>query len=92
MALSRYRNSNTIDGKFFESSDLPNKKELDKIPVFKIRVTQFDRLDNLAFKHFGSGEYWWVIALINDLDWAFEFEEGQILDIPINVQDVLELI
>ena len=53
-----------------------SQEELDKIITFKIRVSVFDRLDNLAFKHFGSGEYWWVLALMNDIHWAFKFDEG----------------
>lgn len=91
MALSRYRNVNTIDKKFFESVDFPTKTRLDEVPTFKVRIAQFDRLDQLAFKHLGSGEYWWVIALLNDISWAFDFEPGAVIKIPVDVQDVLKL-
>lgn len=89
MAISRYRSLRTIDKKFFETMDFPSKKDLDSIETFRVRAANFDRLDNLAFKHLGSGEYWWVIAVMNDLKWGFSFEEGQILKIPISVEDVL---
>ena len=89
MAESRYRNTNTIDEKFYESIDFPRKQQLDTVNAFRVRAARFDRLDNLAFKHLGSGEYWWIIALINDLDWPFAFEAGQILKIPIELSDVL---
>lgn len=91
IAISRYRNTNVIDGKFYETSNFPTREVLDRIPTFTIRIPQFERLDNLAFKHLGAGEYWWVIAIVNDLDWAFGFEAGQEIRIPIDVQDVLRL-
>lgn len=91
MALSRYRNTRVADGKYYETVDFPSRDLLDGIPTYNIRVNKFDRLDILAFKYLGAGEYWWIIAMINDLDWAFGFEEGQILRVPINVDDVLRL-
>ena len=91
MAVSRYSNVNVLSGRFFESVDFPSKEELENIPTFRIRLSQFDRLDQLAFKHLGSGEYWWIIALMNDIEWAFGFESGTVVKIPIDVQDVLRL-
>lgn len=89
MAISRYRSVKALDDKFYETMEFPSKKDLDSIETFRVRVANFDRLDNLAFKYLGSGEYWWIIAIVNDLDWAFSFEEGQILKIPVSVEDVL---
>jgi len=92
MALSRYRNHNILDNKkFYETTEFPAQEFLDAVPTFQIAAAKFDRLDNLAFKHLGSGEYWWVIAVMNGIDWAYATEEGQILKIPIDVQDVLRL-
>jgi len=90
--LSRYRNLKVIDGKYFETSNFPSQDKLDAIATYSVVANKFDRLDNLAFKYLGAGEYWWVIALINNLEWAFTFEEGQILKIPINIEDVLRII
>jgi hypothetical protein len=91
VVLSRYRNTQIIDGKFYGTTEYPTRAQLDTVPTYSIRVSRFDRLDNLAFKNLGSGEYWFIIALINDLDWAFGFEEGQILKIPVNIDDVLRM-
>lgn len=91
MAKSRYSNVNLLDKSYLETMDLPTEEALSGIACAQIRVGRFDRLDNLAYKHLGSGEYWWVIALINNLGWSFGFEEGQILKIPFDVQDVLKL-
>jgi len=91
MSSSRYRNVEIIDGKYFGTVVFPTKAQLDAIPTYTIRLTRFDRLDNLAFKNLGQGELWWILAMMNDLDWAFGFEEGQLLKIPVNVDDVLRI-
>jgi len=96
MALSRYRNVNVVNipatPRYYETINVPDRDKLDQISVIKVRAARFDRLDQLAYKHLGSGEYWWVIAVMNDLEWAYDFEEGDILRIPLNVEDVLKLI
>ncbi len=89
MPISRYRNSNIISGSYFETISEP-EIDLSKIPTINIRVSNYDRLDVLAAKFLGSGEYWWIIAMINDISWAFSFEEGQILKIPQDVNDFLK--
>ena len=91
MSESRYRSTRILDNNYYESVDFPSKEELDSINTFRVRVARFERLDNLAFKHLGGGEYWWVIALINGLEWPYAFEEGQIIKIPIELDDVLRL-
>lgn len=89
MAESRYRTTGVIDQSFYESVDFPTQEEIDSINTFRVRIAQFDRLDNLAFKHLGAGEYWWVIALVNGLEWPYAFEAGQIIKIPVELDDVL---
>ena len=89
MATSRYRNTQIIDEKYYSSQDVPDK-DLDKIQTFSIRITNADRLDILAAKHLGNGEYWWLIAELNDIDWPFDFEDGQIIKIPVNIEDALK--
>jgi len=92
MAISRYRNTNILENSYYATFDFPDKKDLDNITTIKVRVGKFERLDNLAFKYLGSGEYWWVIAILNDLDWAYDLDDAQILKIPLDIQDVLRLI
>lgn len=91
MALSRYRNLNTLEGsKYYESSKFPTAAQLADFTTFQIVAAKFDRLDNLASIHLGDGQYWWIIALFNNLDWAYTIEEGQILSIPTNLDEVLK--
>lgn len=89
MAISRYRNQNIIDNKYYETFDFPNFDKT-KISTFSIRITDADRLDTLAFKYFGSGEYWWIIAWWNDISWSFDFTSGMIIEIPTNIDEILK--
>jgi nucleoid-associated protein YgaU len=92
VAISRYRSSEVSDNKYYETFRFPDKKKLDDVPVLRVRVARFDRLDQLAAKYLGDGSYWWVIAMMNDLSWGFKFEEGQILRIPVSLDDILRLV
>lgn len=89
--IGRYSNVSTIDGKYYSTVDFPTQAQLDKIDTYSIVLNKFDRLDNLAAKYFGDGTLWWILAVMNNLQWAWGFEEGQTLLVPTNVQDVLKL-
>ena len=89
MAVSRYKNSAVIDNKHLATFDSP-QIDLSAIATFSIRITDSDRLDILAFKHLGDGNLWWVIAELNDLSWPWDFASGQIIKIPIDVNEVLK--
>src|SRR4051812_42427752 len=96
MALSRYRNSNTIEeeGQFLETLNFPSQAALDEIPTIQITATQYDRLDNLAHRYFGDGRYYWIIALFNGIDYplaGFSATEPTILKIPTDLDAVLKL-
>jgi len=91
MAVSRYRNIPTVeDGRSYGTMSFPSKADLDSIDNIRVRVSRATRLDILAFKYLGAGEYWWVIAVLNDLDSMFSATDGQVLKIPVDVQDVLK--
>ncbi len=91
MAINRYRNTPVISGSFYGTFEFP-KIDLTKIPTFTITPTAEDRLDTLAFKYLGSGEYWWVLAIMNDIGWMFDFEPGKNLLVPVSLNDFLRLI
>lgn len=89
MAISRYRNLATLDGSYIETI---NDVDLSKIKTFTISVNKGERLDVLAFRYLGAAEYWWVIAELNDITWGLNYTTtNQILKIPVDVKEVLEL-
>jgi hypothetical protein len=48
-----------------------------------------DRMDRLANRFFGDDQYWWVIALVNNVQYVFSVQVGTVLRIPLNVNDIL---
>ncbi len=91
MSVSRYRNAMAISGAYYGIYDFPYDA-LAQVPCFNIRTTANDRLDTIAAKYLGSGEYWWILSMLNNIQWAFDFVPGEILKIPQDVQDVLRLV
>ena len=49
-----------------------------------------DRLDNLAYTHYGDNTLWWVIAKANGLRGKIALEPATPLRIPGNVISIIE--
>lgn len=44
------------------------------------------RLDNISYTYYGDPEYWWLIALHNNISSSlFDVSPGDILKIPVNL-------
>ena len=99
MARSRYSETDIIDGHRYASFSLPTfsmgLRDLDLLEGVKIQEYSFrrgDRLDHLAARFWGQDEYWWVIALVNNISYPLGLRPPLRLKIPVNVQDVLSKI
>ncbi len=51
-----------------------------------------DRMDKLASKYFGDDEYWWIIALVNNIGYPLGIAPGTVLRVPTDITPVLELL
>jgi hypothetical protein len=51
-----------------------------------------DRYYKLADKYYGDSTYWWVIAWYNSAPTEIDLEYGDILDIPVNLTTVLDIL
>ena len=95
MARSRHTKLEIIDGNQYETFSLEQSNAIKAPDTFEgIRTRQYkvvlgDRLDHLAAKFLNDDEYWWVIALVNDMTCPF-LTPGQKIKIPFSAQDVLE--
>lgn len=49
------------------------------------------RLYKMAFKHYGDSQYWWLIALFNNIATEAEIEFGQVIKVPIPLSITLNL-
>ena len=51
-----------------------------------------DRFYNLSFKYYGDPTYWWVIAWYNGVPTEAHIRNGDLIDIPINLNNVLSVL
>ena len=94
MGRSRYHRTKKIDNHHYETFSLHQTnrfKEPDTfldVRTFEYRTALGDRLDTLAARFLNDDEYWYVIALVNNLTFPF-VTTGTKLKIPYDVSDVL---
>lgn len=98
MAKSRYSTlRKIIDGKDFTSrhETFPNVTAADLIndnDVF-VEWDETKRLDAIAYEYLGSGEYWWIICLLNDIKFPFgELDGGDLLRVPTDLNYVFNVL
>jgi hypothetical protein len=100
MARSRYSNTPII-GRHHYSTFPANVRSrgLGTVNLLSgVRTTEYtikvgDRIDHIAAKHLGDDQYWWVIALVNGINYPFSsggFTPGRLIKIPVDVKDVLD--
>lgn len=102
MATSRYNNTRIIrnpalgEPAHFATYDLPELlkgyADIDWFsgqPYHQHEWTRSDRLDKLASKYFGEDDYWWIIALVNNITYPLGIKPGTIIRVPADVDSVL---
>ena len=102
MAKSRHSDTQLIDGKYYRSARLPKLAAgLKNINLVSgVQTTEYvykagDRLDHLAARFLGDDQYWWIVALVNEINYPFAsggLVPGRVLRIPVQVKDVLDKI
>jgi len=55
-------------------------------------VRHGDRVDTLAYKHYGRADLWWILADYNDLMFPLVLEIGSVLRIPSSQHVYMDLI
>ncbi len=48
-----------------------------------------DRFYNLAHKYYNDPNYWWVIAWYNSMPTEASIQNGDLIEIPVNLNDAL---
>ena len=51
-----------------------------------------DRLSNLSYKFYGDVRYWWVIAWYNGVGIEADLQNGDLIEIPINLRKALQIL
>ena len=70
----------------------PTEKELKKIDSVEHIWKLGDRYEKLAFESYGDSKYWWVIASFNKKPTESFNNPGDVIKIPINLSDALQVI
>jgi nucleoid-associated protein YgaU len=66
---------------FWDLLDLP--EVIIQSDDLQYTVTGADRIDNIAYQHYGNPTLWWVIAVANDMEMVPNaLYTGQVLRIP----------
>ena len=84
--MSRYNNTTKIQNKQFVSigtSYLPKFKE-DNSDILLI-ATEGDRCDLISQEYYGTSEFWWYIASVNNLK-SNNIEAGTQLRVPVSTE------
>ena len=99
MARSRYSQQDKIDAahygtydKLVESGGYKEVDLLQGIRNFTYTAQQGERLDIIAHKYLHEGRYWWVLALINKIDYPLNLPAGTVIRIPYDVKEVFKKI
>ena len=84
--MSRYDNTSKIQNKQFVSigtSYLPKHEE--KNSDILLIATEGDRCDLISEEYYGTTQYWWYIASVNNLK-SNNIEAGTQLRVPISTE------
>lgn len=99
MAKSRYSETDLVDTAHFgsyprrvRSMGLITDNLLENVRYFDHELKRGERLDHLAAKYFNEDKYWWVIALVNKIDFPLGIPTGTVLHIPRDVKDIFKKI
>jgi hypothetical protein len=89
--MSRYKfnkiHSDKV-GNRYRNSTLYNKIPLHENDMF-VEASMHDRLDNIAHQFYGNRDYWWIIAVANQIGkGTLYIKEPTILRLPINPQEI----
>tara|TARA_Y100000592_G_scaffold22853_1_gene35460 strand:+ start:2498 stop:2839 length:342 start_codon:yes stop_codon:yes gene_type:complete len=68
----------------------PTTDQIAELENIKIRWGATSKLYNLAAQHYGNPTYWWVIALYNKKPTEADFKIGEIVYIPLPLEEILE--
>jgi hypothetical protein len=69
--------------------DYPTVEEMKGLTRTRHIWTTGDRFFKLSIQYYGSAQYWWVIALFNQKPTEADLTVGDLIYIPLPLQDIL---
>ncbi len=100
MSKSRYADTQLVDGKSYRSWRMPKVagglRAVDLLAGVKTNeytIQAGDRADHIAARFLGDDEYWWLICLVNGINYPFAsggWTPGRTIKVPVFAKDVLD--
>lgn len=91
MANRYYRNAQIVDSRFYGVPDFVYA-DFSDIPGKEFLIQEGDRLDIIAEQIYGDSTLWKAIMLYNDLGYFFELVPGDVIKLPVDINQVLSRI
>ena len=97
MAIRRYARTSLLRGGKLFATPVGATRIRMAIDAGRIEYTEhiaseFERLDHLAGKFYGSGNLWWVIAAASGIGWGLQIPPGTLLLIPTKLAQINALV
>lgn len=70
---------------------MPTDEELLRVQYATKTWALGQRLYKMAAEYYGDSQYWWIIALFNNISTEAELEFGDVIKIPIPLSTTLNL-
>ena len=83
------RNINSIRHYATAEFDFPTTQEIKNLTRVRHIWKTGDRYYKLAIEYYSSAQYWWVIALFNQKPTEADLKVGDLIYIPLPLQDIL---
>jgi len=90
--IDRYAFLDIISEKYIKTFPAIKASELYSNTDIFLKLNYGQRIDTLAYQYLGSGNYWWIIAIYNNLKTPFDKEliVGKLLRIPISINRIIQ--
>jgi len=82
---NRYINTTTVTTDIFRAVDSG------QIPSLLYQTNSAERLDHIAFKSYGDGTLWWIIAAASGIGWPTQLVAGTYVRIPSDLNAVYQI-
>lgn len=83
-----YKKEDVVDGKYYRIPSFA-KADFSGIAARDLMIQEGDRLDILAEQLWGDSNYWRYLALFNGIGYFFDLVPGDIIRVPIDIQQVI---
>jgi len=90
--MNRYPATSKKEKLYFGTSASINivRKLVDNgiVKVKELGLRDSERLDHIAFRYYGDGRLWWIIAAASGIGWGLQCPPGTFIRIPRDLNQI----